>query len=163
MTTTDVIPPRRMTGPLAGIDRLMRGFSALPNDLIALVARLSIAAVFWQSGQTKLDGWRVNDTAIYLFENEYKLPLIDPVIAAHLATLAEHLFPALLIMGLASRFSALALLGMTAVIQLFVYPGAWPTHGTWAACLLFIIARGPGILSLDHMVSMRIRPRPAAQ
>ncbi len=122
----------------------------IPHDLIALVARLSVAAVFWQSGQTKLDGWRVSDSALYLFENEYRLPLISPWLGAHLAAFAEHLFPVLLVIGLASRLSALALLAMTLVIQVFVYPGAWPTHGTWAACLLLILARGPGRLSLDH-------------
>lgn len=131
--------------------------SAIPNDLTALIARLSIAMVFWQSGQTKLEGWHVSDSAIYLFENEYNLPLVDPWIAAHLAAFSEHLFPGLLILGIASRFAALALLGMTLVIQIFVYPGAWPTHGTWAACLLVIISRGPGLLSIDHVISKRFR------
>lgn len=127
----------------------------IPHDLIAIVARLSIAAVFWNSGQTKLDGWRVSENAVYLFEHEYALPLISPVIAAHLATLAEHLLPLLLVIGLGSRLAALGLLAMTLVIQIFVYPGAWPTHGTWAACLLLIIARGPGRLSLDQLITRR--------
>ncbi|MFN7103325.1 MAG: DoxX family protein [Pseudorhizobium sp.] len=127
----------------------------IPHDLIAIVARLSIAAVFWNSGQTKLDGWRVSESAVYLFEHEYALPLISPVIAAHLATLAEHLLPVLLVIGLGSRLAALGLLAMTLVIQIFVYPGAWPTHGTWAACLLLIIARGPGRLSLDQLIAGR--------
>ncbi|GEO84354.1 DoxX family protein [Ciceribacter naphthalenivorans] len=125
----------------------------IPHDLIALIARLSIAGVFWQSGQTKLDGWRVSDSAIYLFENEYRLPFISPWLGAHLAAFAEHFFPMLLVVGLASRLSALALLMMTLVIQIFVYPGAWPTHGTWAACLLLILARGPGRASLDHWLA----------
>ncbi len=125
----------------------------IPNDLVALIARLSIAAVFWQSGQTKVDGWRLSDNALYLFENEYKLPLIDPWIAAYLVAFAEHFFPVLLVIGLTSRLSALALLTMTLVIQLFVYPSAWPTHGTWAACLLFIVARGPGAFSADSLLS----------
>ena len=136
-------------------------FSLIPHDLIALIARLGIAGTFWRSGQTKVDGWQVTDTAVYLFENEYRLPLIDPWLAAHLAALAEHLFPALLVLGLASRLSALALLGMTLTIQLFVYPDAWPTHGTWAACLLLIIASGPGRLSLDALI-MRMRARQAS-
>jgi putative oxidoreductase len=141
-------------GSFAGlVERLFALFGIIPHSLIALVARLSIAAVFWQSGQTKVDGFMLNDTAVYLFENEYKLPLIDPTIAAHLAAVSEHLFPVLLVLGLGSRFAALALLGMTAVIEIFVYPAAWPTHGTWAACLLVIIARGPGIISLDHLIA----------
>lgn len=127
----------------------------IPHDLIAVVARLSIAAVFWQSGQTKLEGWRVSDTAIYLFETEYRLPLISPWLGAHMAAIAEHVFPVLLVIGLASRLSALALIAMTLVIQIFVYPGASPTHGTWLACLLIILARGPGRLSLDHFLARR--------
>jgi putative oxidoreductase len=135
------------------VQRLFTLLSAVPHSLIALVARLSIAAVFWQSGQTKVDGFMLNDTAVYLFENEYKLPLVDPAVAAHLAAISEHLFPILLVLGLGSRFAALALLGMTAVIEIFVYPDAWPTHGTWAACLLVVIARGPGMISLDHLIA----------
>src|SRR5262245_34500521 len=129
--------------------------SAIPHWAIALVARASIAGVFWQSGQTKVDGWRLTDTAIELFRSEYRLPLIDPALAAHLAALAEHLFPILLVIGLATRFAATALLAMTLVIQIFVYPDAWPTHGTWAACFLMLIARGPGFLSLDHLIAQR--------
>jgi len=125
----------------------------IPHDLIATISRLSIAAVFWQSGQTKVDGWQVTDNAVYLFQTEYKLPLVDPWLAAHLAAFAEHFFPLLLALGLASRLSALALLAMTLVIEIFVYPDAWPTHGTWAVCFLIIIARGPGRLSLDYLIS----------
>ncbi|MDR7143743.1 putative oxidoreductase [Rhizobium sp. BE258] len=125
----------------------------IPHDLIATISRLSIAAVFWQSGQTKVDGWQVTDNAVYLFQTEYKLPLVDPWLAAHLAAFAEHFFPLLLVLGLASRLSALALLAMTLVIETFVYPDAWPTHGTWAVCFLIIIARGPGRLSLDYLIS----------
>ena len=125
----------------------------IPHDLIATISRLSIAAVFWQSGQTKVDGWQVTDNAVYLFQTEYKLPLVDPWLAAHLAAFAEHFFPLLLALGLASRLSALALLAMTLVIEIFVYPDAWPTHGTWAVCFLVIIAKGPGRLSLDYLIS----------
>lgn len=130
-------------------------FNRIPLDLIALVARLSIAGTFWRSGQTKVEGFHVTDTTIYLFETEYKLPFIDPWLAAHMSAIAEHLFPILLVIGLASRLSALALLGMTLVIELFVYPDAWPIHGTWAACLLIIMAHGPGIVSLDYLLSKR--------
>jgi len=137
------------------IERVTGLFERVPYSLVALVARLSMAAVFWQSGQTKLEGWHVSDNAIYLFREEYKLPLIDPVIAAHLAAFAEHFFPILLVLGLATRFSALALLGMTLVIEIFVYPDAWPTHGTWAACFLILIARGPGNWSIDHLIKAR--------
>lgn len=149
---TDAISELTSSMPHRLIGRVFDALAQIPNDLIALIARLSIAAVFWQSGQTKVDGWKLTDSAIYLFENEYRLPIIDPWYAAHLAALAEHVFPVLLVIGLASRLSALALLAMTLVIQVFVYPDAWPTHGTWAACLLFIVARGPGVISLDGAI-----------
>ncbi|WP_137156318.1 DoxX family protein [Rhizobium sp. FKL33] len=142
-------------------DRALRLAEAAPLWPVSLIARLSIAAVFWQSGQTKVDGFMVTDSAVYLFENEYKLPLIDPWLAAHMAAFAEHFFPVLLVLGLGTRFAALALLGMTLVIQTFVYPGAWPTHGTWAACLLLIVLRGPGPVSLDHWLFSRRAPAAA--
>jgi putative oxidoreductase len=127
----------------------------IPYWLCALALRVFPAAVFWQSGQTKVEGWHVTASAVYLFREEYRLPLIDPTIAAHLAAFAEYFFPLLLVIGLATRLSALALLLMTLVIQIFVYPGAWPTHGTWVACFLVLIAQGPGILSLDHVIASR--------
>jgi putative oxidoreductase len=141
----------------------------IPDTLIALVARFSIAAVFWNSGQTKVQGFvanfvtgefqlgwpRLSDSAVDLFRDEYKLPLIPPEIAAPLAATAEHVLPLLILFGLATRFSALGLLGMTLVIQVFVYPGAYATHGTWAAVLLFLVAHGPGKVSLDHWIASR--------
>jgi len=129
--------------------------NAVPSSAIALIARIGIAGIFWRSGQTKVDGWQVTDSTIYLFEEEYALPLLPPEIAANMAVLAEHAFPVLLILGIASRFSAAALLAMTLVIQVFVYPGSWPDHFTWAAALVFLIARGPGALSLDHLIAKR--------
>lgn len=127
--------------------------SRIPNDAIALLGRTSISAVFWLSGRTKVDGFALSESAVELFREDYKLPLIDPIMAATLAAIAEHLFPILLLLGLASRLSAAALLGMTAVIQIFVYPGAWPIHGVWATVLLFILARGPGLISLDATIA----------
>lgn len=134
-------------------------FDRIPQSFISLCARIFPAAVFWISGQTKVDGWHLSDSAVDLFREEYRLPLIDPSIAAHAAAFAEHFFPALLIIGLASRFAALALLGMTAVIEIFVYPDAWPTHGVWATCFLVVIARGPGVLSLDHLLAVGVGRR----
>lgn len=131
----------------------------IPDALILLAARVFPAAVFWYSGRTKMDGWAISDNAIFLFEEEYRLPLIDPALAAHLAAIAEHVFPALLVLGLATRLSALALLAMTLVIQVFVYPAAWPIHGVWATCFLILAAKGPGPISLDHLI--RRRPAPA--
>jgi putative oxidoreductase len=109
--------------------------------------------VFLKSGMTKTSsGLEVADGTFTLFEYEYALPIIPPDIAAYLATYAEHLFPILLILGLFSRLSALALLGMTAVIQIFVYPNLWDIHLFWAGALLLIISKGPGLISLDATI-----------
>lgn len=147
--------------------RVIALLEKIPHSLIALIARFSIAAVFWKSGQTKVEGlavdlidgtfelgWpRLADSTIPLFQSEYNLPLLSPEIAAHLAAFAEHVFPLLILLGFATRFSALALLGMTLTIQLFVYPDAYPTHGTWMAVLLYLIATGPGKVSLDYLIA----------
>jgi putative oxidoreductase len=132
--------------------------SRLPADLVAFALRVFPAVVFWQSGRTKVDGFAIKDSTWFLFENEYALPLIPSDIAAVLATMAEHALPLLLVLGLFTRFSALGLLGMTAVIQIFVYPAAWVTHGLWAAAFLAIIAHGPGRWSLDHLLRLDTRP-----
>lgn len=125
----------------------------IPENALLLVARLGIAAVFFQSGRTKVEGFlTIKDSTYDLFASEYALPLIPSNVAAHLATYAEHLFPVLLVLGLFTRFSAFALLAMTTVIEIFVYPDAWPTHLTWAGLLLPLIARGGGGWSLDQLL-----------
>ena len=134
------------------INDLFRLFEKFPHSIFALLARVSVGGVFWMSGQTKVSGFHLAEGTVDLFRDEYHLPLIDPTIAAVLAAISEHLFSALLIIGLASRFSALALLGMTLVIEIFVYPDAWATHGTWAVCFLLIITKGPGTVSLDWLL-----------
>jgi putative oxidoreductase len=133
----------------------------IPYSLVALVARFAVASVFWRSGQTKVDGLlHIKDNTLYLFREEYMVPLLPPDVAAYMATTAEHVFPILLIAGLASRLSALGLMVMTAVIQLFVYPDGWPDHILWFSLLLLILARGPGAISLDHLVWGRVQPAP---
>ena len=125
----------------------------VPDDLLAIASRLAIAGIFFLSGRTKVEGFlTLTDRAYELFRTEYKLPLVPPELAAHLAAYAEHLFPLLLVLGLFTRASALALLGMTLVIQLFVYPSAWPTHLSWAALLLYLVGRGGGRLALDRLL-----------
>jgi putative oxidoreductase len=128
-----------------------------PAWLLGLIVRVGIANVFWRSGQTKVSGWHVTQSAIQLFRDEYKVPLLPPEFAANLAALQEHLFSFLLVVGLASRLSALGLLGMTAVIQIFVYPENWPDHLLWAGALLYVIAQGPGPVSLDALIRQRFR------
>lgn len=169
--------PSRITSAPEGIvvrlESLIRFATVLagkiPDSLIALLGRFSIAAVFWKSGQTKVQGFAIDivsgefhlgipqlsDSVVALFRDEYRLPLIPPELAAPMAAFAEHLFPLLILIGLATRFSALALLVMTATIQLLVYPDAYPTHGVWAAVLLFLIAKGPGAASVDHLIARR--------
>jgi putative oxidoreductase len=148
---------RRAIGLAGLVVAVIELFERIPYSALALAARIFPAAVFWQSGQTKVSGFGLSDSAVYLFQEEYRLPLVDPTVAAYGAAAAEHLFPALLVVGFASRFSALALLLMTLVIEIFVYPDAWPTHGVWAACFLLVIARGPGLISLDHLIARRFR------
>ena len=135
----------------------------IPYSIVALVARFAVASVFWRSGQTKVEGFLdIKDNTFFLFREEYKIPLLPPDLAAYMATVAEHVFPVLLLAGFASRLSALGLMVMTLVIQLFVYPDGWPEHVLWFALLLLILARGPGALSLDHPIWSRAQPQMAA-
>jgi putative oxidoreductase len=125
----------------------------LPDSALLLAARVSAASIFFLSGRTKVSGLLTIKPSTYeLFRSEYALPLVPPELAAQLATLSEHLFPLLLVLGLFTRCAAFGLLGMTAVIEIFVYPDAWPTHLSWAALLLPLLARGAGSLSLDHLL-----------
>lgn len=130
----------------------------IPFSFVALVSRFAVADVFWRSGQTKVNGFSIREETFYLFREEYKVPLLPPDLAAYLSTIGEHVFPVLLVIGLASRLSAIGLFGMTLVIQLFVVPSGWPEHILWFSLLLVIIARGPGVISLDHLIWNRTLP-----
>lgn len=135
--------------------RIGQKLDQLPGSILLLIARLGVAGVFFMSGRTKVDGiLHITDSTYSLFETDYRIPLIPPHIAAHLATYQEHLFPILLVLGLFNRVAALGLLGMTTVIEVFVYPDAWPTHLSWAGLLLPIIFRGGGKFSLDHLLGI---------
>jgi putative oxidoreductase len=128
---------------------------ALPQWALSLIIRFGIASVFFLSGRTKVDGLlHITDSTYYLFETEYHVPLISGYVAAHLATWSEHLFPILIVLGLATRLSALALLGMTIVIEVFVYPLGWPTHLLWAGLLLYLVRFGAGPISLDRLLRL---------
>ena len=149
MTSSALVAPRAPQNPLHLFARLAE---QIPESAIALTTRLGVAGVFFMSGRTKVDGvLHITDGTYALFREEYRVPLIPPDIAAHVATYSEHLFSILLVAGLFTRFSALAFLGMTAVIEIFVYPDAWPTHLSWAALLLYLVARGGGRWSLDRL------------
>lgn len=140
------------SGVILWLQAAVRLADKFPSWLLGLIIRVGIADVFWRSGQTKVSGWHVTQSTVQLFRDEYKVPLLSPVVAANLASIQEHLFSLLLVIGLASRLSALGLLGMTAVIEIFVYPENWPDHLLWAGALLYVLARGPGELSLDALI-----------
>lgn len=125
----------------------------LPS-IVQLVLRLGLGGIFWASARTKVEGLlSISENTVFLFEEEYRLPLLSPDFAAIVTTYAEHLFPVLLLIGLATRFSALALLAMTMVIQIFVYPSAFmSTHLGWMALACAIMLYGPGKYSLDHLL-----------
>lgn len=155
VTTTDAVPEeaerRTIFDRFAGLAE-----KALPTSLLLLVQRFGIAAVFFLSGRTKVTGWfTITDDAFELFRSEYALPLVPPEIATYAATISEHLFPILLVLGLFTRYAALALLGMTLVIEIFVYPDAWPTHLSWAGLMLPVIAFGGGRIALDRLIGIK--------
>jgi putative oxidoreductase len=139
------------------LGRVRRALDAVSYTWLALPLRFAVATVFWNSAMAKLANW---ETTLSLFSDEYQLPLIPPEVAAYLATSVEISTPILLLLGLLTRPAALVLLGMTAVIEIFVYPLAWPTHIQWAAMLLVLLCRGPGALSLDHLLVRRLGPKP---
>jgi putative oxidoreductase len=142
MHTLTTTPPRR--------------FAGATDSVLLLLSRFAVAAIFFLSGRTKVSGFMdIKASTYFLFSSEYALPLIDPDLAARLATWSEHALPLLLVLGLATRGAALGLLGMTAVIQLFVYPAAWPTHLSWAALLMPLLVRGGGAVSLDALLGWR--------
>jgi putative oxidoreductase len=140
-----------VSGPRAAVVRAIDVLGRLPLSLVSLLFRLAIAAVFLKAGLNKLASWELT---VQLFADEYKVPVLPPDVAAALATSIEIGCSVLLIAGLATRLAALPLLGMIAVIQTFVYPSAYAEHLTWASILLFLLARGAGRWSLDHLLGL---------
>ena len=161
--------PSLMSHAARGLGAIDGAFAKIPHDVVAILARFSIAAVFWKSGQTKVENFAIDiidgrfeigvprfaEATIDLFREEYRLPILPPELAALAATVAEHVFPVLILIGLATRLSAFALLIMTLVIQVFVYPGAYAVHGVWAVCLLYLMKEGAGRISLDALLARR--------
>jgi putative oxidoreductase len=132
--------------------QIVHALELIPVALPALVLRLGMALIFWRSGQTKLANW---DLTVALFTEEYKVPIVPPELAAYLATALELAGPVMLVLGLGTRLGAAAMLGMTLVIQLFVYPTSYPVHLLWAGPLLYLVLRGPGAISMDHAIRRR--------
>jgi putative oxidoreductase len=153
-TATTAVPGAPTAGFAAAVGRVVAALERVPYSLLAIPARLAVAEVFWSSFQTKIANW---DTTVTLFEDEYKLPLLSPDAAAHLTAGIEASTSILLVLGLLTRPVALLLLGMTAYIEAFIFPQAWPTHIQWAAMLLFLLFRGPGKFSLDFLIRRWLR------
>jgi putative oxidoreductase len=124
------------------------------------MARVSMAMIFWRSGQAKIANW---DLTLQLFTNEYKVPILPPELAAPMAAAVELSTPILLVLGLFTRLATLPMIGMTLVIQIFVYPMSWVDHLTWGAMLLLLLSRGPGVVSLDHLIDKALRRTDAAR
>ena len=144
--------------PMTMIERVESTLDTLgrfPVSILQFLLRLSMASVFWHAGMTKIASW---DTTIALFRDEYMVPILPPEIAASLAATVELTCPVLLVLGLATRLATLPMLGMTFVIEVFVYPEQWIEHLMWASILLFILTRGPGALSLDHVIARKFLP-----
>ena len=157
MTTSTTASTLESPGIAGAIERAIGALERVPYSVLALPLRLAVATVFWNSGTTKLANW---DATLQLFEDEYRLPLLPPDIAAHLGAAIELTSPVLLVLGFLTRPAALVLLGMTTVIEVLVYPQAWPTHIQWAAMLLVLLCRGAGRFSIDHWLRQRLLHRP---
>ena len=153
MTGHATLPPSSSLARM--LYRVRNVLEAVSYTWLALPLRFAVATVFWNSAMAKLANW---DTTLALFSDEYQVPLIPPEIAAYMAVTIELTTPVFLALGLMTRFAAFVLLGMTAVIEIFVYPLAWPTHIQWAAMLLVLLCRGAGALSLDHLLWRRLGP-----
>ena len=152
MSTSTVLKTQRSSAvDLA--ERALTWLESIPYTLLAIPMRLAVATVFWNSAMAHLANW---DTTLELFREEYQVPLLPPELAAYMAVSIEVTTPMLLVLGLLTRAAALVLLGMTTVIEVFVYPQAWPTHIQWAAILLVLLARGPGKASLDALIRRRL-------
>lgn len=121
-----------------------------PLSILQFLFRFSIAYTFWNAGIVKIQSWQ---PTVALFANEYRVPILPPELAATLAAAVELTCPVLLVFGLATRLATLPMLGMTIVIQTFVYPDLWHIHLLWATILLFILTRGPGAISLDQFIA----------
>ena len=148
---------------IALYDRMIEWVSSkVPEAIMLLFVRVALAGIFWRSGRTKIEegSWfTISDTTYFLFSEEYSGVPLPSDLAALMATVSEHVFPILLVLGLLTRLSATALLGMTVVIQIFVYPDAWwPVHSLWVALALVLIVRGGGLFSLDTPLLKRTRP-----
>ncbi len=153
MTTFALDPQSRDAGLIARLDRLRSSAARFPMSLLEFGMRLAVGATFFRSGMNKLESF---NTAIALFRDEYRLPLLPPDVAAYIGTTIELTAPVLLVLGVFARLGAAALLVMTLTIQFLVYPENWPEHLMWASILAYVLSRGPGALSIDRLVAFNL-------
>src|SRR5207245_7964980 len=148
MTTPEEAIPRslNLTGSITSTRERLGRF---PLSILQLGMRIGIGMVFFKAGLLKYNSF---EFAIKLFEDEYKVPLLAPAVAARIAMMNELTTSTLLFAGLATRLATLPLLGMISVIQIFVYPSAWPDHVLWGSILIFLLTRGPGPFSMDYLI-----------
>jgi putative oxidoreductase len=139
----------RVTAVIAALERF-------PLSILQFIFRFSIGSVFWNAGLTKIMSWQ---TTVVLFRDEYRVPILPPEIAADLATAIELSCPILLVLGLGARLATLPMLAQTLVIEVFVYPEDWIEHLMWVAMLLFILSRGPGVISVDRWIRRAVLGR----
>src|SRR5215470_3172129 len=133
---------------------LLALFGQVPLSIHQLLFRLAIAGVFLRAGLTKIMSW---ESTVALFADEYKVPVLAPHVAAAMAATFEVGCSTLLLLGLGTRVAALPLIGMLTTIQFFVYPQAWPEHLVWGSILVFLVTRGGGAISLDHLIGRVLR------
>ena len=139
--------------PLGLAQRGASLLNRIPFSLLVLVARIATFSVFFRSGLVKIEDW---NSALELFRNEYKVPLLPPEIAATMAASMELGVSWLVLLGLFTRLGVLGYFGMIFVIQVFVYPMAWPDHIQWTGFMIFILCRGPGKISLDYLIGRKL-------
>jgi putative oxidoreductase len=144
---------------LALIRAILDWLEKMPHAVLALLARLGLAAVFWGAGMDKMTNWRIKSETFEAFAHEYNIPLLPPELATHLATFVEHLTPILMLLGLATRAAGGAMLGVIAVIFIFVHQDEWPALLLWSGAIAFLLTKGPGVLSLDHLIRSWLLPK----
>ena len=155
MTTSEDAVPLG-TGLRGWIASTRQWLGRFPLSLLQLGMRIGVGLVFFNAGLLK---YRSFEFAIKLFEDEYKVPILAPAVAARIAMINELTTSTLLFLGLATRLATLPLLGMMSVIQIFVYPSAWPDHVLWGSILIFILTRGPGPFSIDYLIEQYLLKR----
>jgi putative oxidoreductase len=156
----DPAMPVAIKPPLRLIESALGLLEKFPRAILELGFRVGVGMVFFKSALTKLDdSWRVSDAAVALFRDEYQVPVLPPALAAYLGTANEFFCSLMVIAGLGARLGAAALLGLVAVIQFLVYPGNWAEHLMWASLLAYVLTRGPGVLSADHLIARRVLGR----